>query len=157
MGFLGIVNCTSGPDLKYEYSYTSILRLGLVAGDTPDAPHNRLGTRGPRNSPKFPTCFTKIERHTKIFEGTPGWTCRRYLAGTVRGHPSWYSSLLPEVQGTPSWFTSLEQEQHEDQAQSIKKQSSSTEYRSAERLKHRSSAEYKYRVQVQSGAVLVRV
>ncbi|KZV14158.1 hypothetical protein F511_44307 [Dorcoceras hygrometricum] len=46
--------------------------------------------------------------------------CARYLAGTVRGRPSWYSSLLPEVQGTPSWFTSLELEQHEDQAQRMK-------------------------------------
>ncbi|KZV46304.1 Lipase, GDSL domain containing protein [Dorcoceras hygrometricum] len=67
MGFFGIVNCTSGPDLKYEYSYTSIFHLGLAARDTPDAPHNRLGTRGPSNSPKFPTCFTKIGRHTRIF------------------------------------------------------------------------------------------
>ncbi|KZV53693.1 hypothetical protein F511_29244 [Dorcoceras hygrometricum] len=66
MGFFGIVNCTSGPDLKYGYSYTSILRLGLAAGDTPDAPHNRLGIRGPSNSPKFPTCSTKIGRHTRI-------------------------------------------------------------------------------------------
>ncbi|KZT76579.1 delta(8)-fatty-acid desaturase 1-like [Dorcoceras hygrometricum] len=30
---------TSGPDLDYRYSYTSILRLGLAARDTPDAPH----------------------------------------------------------------------------------------------------------------------
>ncbi|KZV32040.1 hypothetical protein F511_38966 [Dorcoceras hygrometricum] len=66
MGFFDIVNCTSCPDLKYEYSYTSILRLGLTAGDTPDAPHNRLGTRRSSNSPKFPTCFTKIGRHTRI-------------------------------------------------------------------------------------------
>ncbi|KZV19663.1 putative carboxylesterase 16 [Dorcoceras hygrometricum] len=34
-----IAGPTSGPDLNYTYSYTSILRLGLAAGDTPDAPH----------------------------------------------------------------------------------------------------------------------
>ncbi|KZV39068.1 hypothetical protein F511_35321 [Dorcoceras hygrometricum] len=45
------------------------------------------------------------------------WTGRRYLAGTVRGRPSWFSSLLSVLQGTPSWFIGLEQEQHEDQAQ----------------------------------------
>ncbi|KZV24793.1 hypothetical protein F511_34766 [Dorcoceras hygrometricum] len=42
-----IAGPTSGPDLNYTYSYTSILRLGLAAGDTPDAPHKHLGTRGP--------------------------------------------------------------------------------------------------------------
>ncbi|KZV23604.1 hypothetical protein F511_37589 [Dorcoceras hygrometricum] len=70
MAFFGIMNCTSGPDLKYECSYTSIIRLGLAAGDTPDATNNRLGTRGPSNSPKFPTCFTKIGRHTRILSGS---------------------------------------------------------------------------------------
>ncbi|KZT75881.1 hypothetical protein F511_47094 [Dorcoceras hygrometricum] len=34
-----IVGPTSGPDLNHTNSYTSILRLGLTAGDTPDAPH----------------------------------------------------------------------------------------------------------------------
>ncbi|KZV20398.1 heat shock 70 kDa protein 17 [Dorcoceras hygrometricum] len=42
-----IAGPTSGPDLNYTYSYTLILRLGLAAGDTPDAPHKHLGTRGP--------------------------------------------------------------------------------------------------------------
>ncbi|KZV24598.1 heat shock 70 kDa protein 17 [Dorcoceras hygrometricum] len=42
-----IAGPTSGPDLNYTYSYTSILRPGLAAGDTPDAPHKHLGTRGP--------------------------------------------------------------------------------------------------------------
>ncbi|KZV38308.1 Histone-lysine N-methyltransferase EZA1 [Dorcoceras hygrometricum] len=46
-----IVGFTSGPDDRYTYSYTSILRLGLTAGDTPDAPHNHLGTRGLSTSP----------------------------------------------------------------------------------------------------------
>ncbi|KZV22114.1 hypothetical protein F511_11642 [Dorcoceras hygrometricum] len=41
----------SGPDDRYTYSYTSILRLGLTTGDTPDAPHNHLGTREPSTSP----------------------------------------------------------------------------------------------------------
>ncbi|KZV21340.1 hypothetical protein F511_26948 [Dorcoceras hygrometricum] len=42
-----IAGPTSGPDLNYTYSYTSILRLGLAAGDTPDAPQEHLGTRRP--------------------------------------------------------------------------------------------------------------
>ncbi|KZV21301.1 hypothetical protein F511_17593 [Dorcoceras hygrometricum] len=48
------------------------------------------------------------------------WTGRRYLAGTVRGRPSWFDSLLPEVQGTSSWFISWMLEQHEDPTQSMK-------------------------------------
>ncbi|KZV55503.1 pentatricopeptide repeat-containing protein chloroplastic-like [Dorcoceras hygrometricum] len=60
-------------------------------------------------------------RHEDIQAGTVrgclSWTGRRYLAGKVRGRPSWYNSLLPKVQGTPSWFTGLELERHEDQAQ----------------------------------------
>ncbi|KZV44773.1 hypothetical protein F511_34246 [Dorcoceras hygrometricum] len=35
---------TSGPDLNYTYSYTSIFRLELAAGGTPDAPQ-----RSPRD------------------------------------------------------------------------------------------------------------
>ncbi|KZV41668.1 hypothetical protein F511_21445 [Dorcoceras hygrometricum] len=38
MVFFRIMDVTSGPDLIHTYSYTSILRLGLTAGDTPDAP-----------------------------------------------------------------------------------------------------------------------
>ncbi|KZV26410.1 hypothetical protein F511_36324 [Dorcoceras hygrometricum] len=38
-----IADVTSGPDLNHTYSYTSILRLELAAGDTPDAPHDHLG------------------------------------------------------------------------------------------------------------------
>ncbi|KZV20600.1 hypothetical protein F511_21873 [Dorcoceras hygrometricum] len=40
-----IAGPTSGPDLNYTYSYTSILRLGLAAGDTPGAP---ITPRDPR-------------------------------------------------------------------------------------------------------------
>ncbi|KZV27028.1 pentatricopeptide repeat-containing protein [Dorcoceras hygrometricum] len=50
MVFFDITKLTSGPDLRYEYSYTSILRLGLAAGDTPDAPCYHLGTRGPSSA-----------------------------------------------------------------------------------------------------------
>ncbi|KZV36631.1 hypothetical protein F511_28580 [Dorcoceras hygrometricum] len=32
-------------------------------GDTPDAPRNHLGTRGPSSSPVVPTCTTKIGCH----------------------------------------------------------------------------------------------
>ncbi|KZV30520.1 hypothetical protein F511_16908 [Dorcoceras hygrometricum] len=72
---------------------------------------------------------TSFSMHPRLIEynavaldwmGRLSWTGRRYLAGTVRGRPSWYRSLLPEVQGRPSWFTSLELEQHEDQAQRMK-------------------------------------
>ncbi|KZV28294.1 hypothetical protein F511_25269 [Dorcoceras hygrometricum] len=41
-----IAGPTSDPDLNYTYSYTSILRLGLAAGDTPDAP---ISTSGPED------------------------------------------------------------------------------------------------------------
>ncbi|KZV23480.1 ankyrin repeat-containing protein-like [Dorcoceras hygrometricum] len=50
MVFFRIMDSTSGPDLSYTQSYTSILRLGLMAGDTPDAPYFHLGTRGPSDT-----------------------------------------------------------------------------------------------------------
>ncbi|KZV51423.1 hypothetical protein F511_37322 [Dorcoceras hygrometricum] len=53
-GFLRYYGLHLGSRYKYEYSYTSILQ-GLAAGDTPDAPHNHLGTRGLISSPKVPT------------------------------------------------------------------------------------------------------
>ncbi|KZV33937.1 ras-related protein Rab11D-like [Dorcoceras hygrometricum] len=49
---LRIVDVTSGPDLNHTYSYNSIIRLGLAAGDTPDCPHDHLETRGPSISTK---------------------------------------------------------------------------------------------------------
>ncbi|KZV33263.1 golgin candidate 5-like [Dorcoceras hygrometricum] len=60
-----IVDVTSGPELNHTYSYTSIIPLGLAAGDTPDAPHNHLGTRGPSSLLKTPTYDTKICRSLK--------------------------------------------------------------------------------------------
>ncbi|KZV44741.1 cell wall integrity and stress response component 1-like [Dorcoceras hygrometricum] len=41
-----IVDVTLGPDLNHTYSYISILRLGLAAGDTPVAP---IPTSGPED------------------------------------------------------------------------------------------------------------
>ncbi|KZV32195.1 hypothetical protein F511_29770 [Dorcoceras hygrometricum] len=41
---------TSGPDLSYIYSYTSILRLGLTAGILLMPPINHVGTRGPSSA-----------------------------------------------------------------------------------------------------------
>ncbi|KZV52533.1 cytidine deaminase 1-like [Dorcoceras hygrometricum] len=78
-------------------------------------------------------------------KGRLSWTGRRYLAGTVKGRPSWFGSLLPEVQGTSSWCISWMLEQHEDQAQSVKS-SSSAEAR----------AEKKCRVEAQNAQVLNR-
>ncbi|KZV54905.1 hypothetical protein F511_31328 [Dorcoceras hygrometricum] len=60
----------------------------------------------------------------RTVKGCLSWTGRRYQAGTVRGRPNWFGSLLPEVQGTSSWFISWMLEQHEDQAQSLKSSSS---------------------------------
>ncbi|KZV29109.1 hypothetical protein F511_06604 [Dorcoceras hygrometricum] len=48
--FLKIVDFSSGPDLNYTHSYTSILRLGLTMGDTPDTPYYHLETRGPSST-----------------------------------------------------------------------------------------------------------
>ncbi|KZV52274.1 putative xyloglucan glycosyltransferase 5 [Dorcoceras hygrometricum] len=53
-------------------------------------------------------------RHEDIKTGTMrgrlSWTDRRYLAGTVSGCPSWFSSLLPECRehqtGSPAWSRS---------------------------------------------------
>ncbi|KZV39869.1 hypothetical protein F511_18673 [Dorcoceras hygrometricum] len=96
-------------------------------------------------------------RHEDIQTGTVrgslSWIGRRYLAGTVRGRPSWYNSLFPEVQGTQSWFIGLEQEQHEDQAQNNKEEQSfkrSWMRRSAEQLKRRLSAEYKAAIECEA-------
>ncbi|KZV33013.1 hypothetical protein F511_23186 [Dorcoceras hygrometricum] len=54
--FCKIINFSSGPDLILTQSYTSILHLGLAAGDTPDAPHYHLGTRGPSPIHQMPSC-----------------------------------------------------------------------------------------------------
>ncbi|KZV52401.1 disease resistance protein [Dorcoceras hygrometricum] len=49
-------------------------------GDTPDTPHNHLGTRGPSSSTEVPTCVTKIECHTRIScEELGRWTEDPYL------------------------------------------------------------------------------
>ncbi|KZV50287.1 hypothetical protein F511_33192 [Dorcoceras hygrometricum] len=45
---------SSGPELSSTWSYTSILRLGLMAGDTPDIPGCHLGTRRSRRYPIIP-------------------------------------------------------------------------------------------------------
>ncbi|KZV36981.1 hypothetical protein F511_15411 [Dorcoceras hygrometricum] len=74
----------------------------------------------------------------RTVKGRLSWTGRRYQAGTVRGLPNWFGSLLPEVQGTSSWML----EQHEDQAQSMKSSSSAE-----------SRAELKCRVQAQNAQV----
>ncbi|KZV29303.1 hypothetical protein F511_08310 [Dorcoceras hygrometricum] len=58
--FFRTMDFTSGPDLSYTQSYTSILRLGLAARDTPDAPHNHLWTRGSSSMRQTPTYATKI-------------------------------------------------------------------------------------------------
>ncbi|KZV20411.1 hypothetical protein F511_30641 [Dorcoceras hygrometricum] len=60
-----IVDFISGPNLSYTYSYPSILRLGLTAGDTPDTPHKQLGTRGPSSSLETPTCATRIGNRSR--------------------------------------------------------------------------------------------
>ncbi|KZV57187.1 hypothetical protein F511_13079 [Dorcoceras hygrometricum] len=84
-----ITDVTSGPDLNRTYSYTSILRLGLTVGDTPDAPHDHLGTRGPSSSPKVPTCAIKIGGHPRSsYEDLGRWTedsclVREYLPRTL--------------------------------------------------------------------------
>ncbi|KZV39641.1 hypothetical protein F511_32953 [Dorcoceras hygrometricum] len=51
-GFFRIVDFNSGPDINYTYSYTSILRLGLTVGDTPDALCYHHGTRGLSRAPQ---------------------------------------------------------------------------------------------------------
>ncbi|KZV45482.1 hypothetical protein F511_15849 [Dorcoceras hygrometricum] len=56
MVFFKIINFSSGPDLSYTQSYTSILRLGLAAGDTPDAPYYHLETRRSNSTHKMPNC-----------------------------------------------------------------------------------------------------
>ncbi|KZV30422.1 hypothetical protein F511_13006 [Dorcoceras hygrometricum] len=49
---------SSGPDLSYIHSYTSILRLGFAAWDTPDVPSNQLGTRGTeQHAPRPELCL----------------------------------------------------------------------------------------------------
>ncbi|KZV34650.1 hypothetical protein F511_23369 [Dorcoceras hygrometricum] len=78
----------------------------------------------------------------RTVRGRLSWTGRRYLAGTVRGRPRRFGSLLPEVQGTSSWFISWMLEQHEDQAQSMKSSSSAE-----------SRLELKCRVEVQNAQV----
>ncbi|KZV30295.1 tankyrase-2 [Dorcoceras hygrometricum] len=78
----------------------------------------------------------------RTVKGRLSCTGRRYQAGTVRGRPNWFGSLLPEVQGTSSWFISWMLEQYEDQAQNLKS-SSSTESR----------AELKCRVEAKNAQV----
>ncbi|KZV30487.1 hypothetical protein F511_33870 [Dorcoceras hygrometricum] len=78
----------------------------------------------------------------RTVKGRLSCTGRRYQAGTIRGRPNWFGSLLPEVQGTSSWFISWMLEQHEDQAQSLKSSSSAE-----------SRAEKKCRVEAQNAQV----
>ncbi|KZV32300.1 hypothetical protein F511_19146 [Dorcoceras hygrometricum] len=66
-----IVDITSGPDLNHTYSYTSIIRLGLAAGDTPDAPYNRLGTRGPSSTRQTPNYSTQLRRQQGGSQSNP--------------------------------------------------------------------------------------
>ncbi|KZV32606.1 ribosome production factor 1-like [Dorcoceras hygrometricum] len=52
--FCKFTGFSSGPDLILTQSYTSILRLRLVVGDTPDAPHYHFRTRGPSSRHQMP-------------------------------------------------------------------------------------------------------
>ncbi|KZV40087.1 polyadenylate-binding protein 1 [Dorcoceras hygrometricum] len=91
------------------------------------------------------TCLDWSRREdiqARTVKGRLSWTGRRYLAGTVRGRPNWFGSLLPEVQGTSSWFISWMLEQHEDQAQKMKSSSSAE-----------SRVELKCRVEAQNAQV----
>ncbi|KZV32728.1 serum factor response C-like [Dorcoceras hygrometricum] len=88
-------------------------------------PNDDVSTTRYRNAD--PPCLDWSRRENiqaRTVRGRLSWTGRRYLAITVRGRPSWFCSLLPEVQGTSSWFISWMLEQHEDQAQSMKSSSS---------------------------------
>ncbi|KZV14111.1 hypothetical protein F511_44410 [Dorcoceras hygrometricum] len=93
----------------------------------------------------YSTCATFLDWsrrkdiQARIVNRCLSWIGRRYQAGTVRGRPNWFGSLLPEVQRTSSWFISWMLEQHEDQAQSLKSSSSAE-----------SRAELKCRVQAQN-------
>ncbi|KZV50844.1 hypothetical protein F511_20998 [Dorcoceras hygrometricum] len=91
------------------------------------------------------TCLDWSRREdiqARTVKGRLSWNGRRYLAGTVRGRPNWFGSLLPEVQGTSSWCIIWMLEQHEDQAQSVKSSSSA-----------KSRVELKFRVEAQNAQV----
>ncbi|KZV58443.1 hypothetical protein F511_29547 [Dorcoceras hygrometricum] len=61
------------PNVGRNYSYTSILRLGLAVGDTLDAPRKYLGTRGPSTAAS--TLPTSVEaRATKKHSWSSGFS-----------------------------------------------------------------------------------
>ncbi|KZV20040.1 hypothetical protein F511_15283 [Dorcoceras hygrometricum] len=121
------------PYRRSQYNITGIMisfRIaGLATGDTPDAPHNHLGIRGPSSSPEVPTCVTKIGCHTRIsYEELGRWTedpylVREYLPRTMsrrkripritedirqdiifhRLSPSINTRHQGEVQSNPQW------------------------------------------------------
>ncbi|KZV45443.1 hypothetical protein F511_39961 [Dorcoceras hygrometricum] len=77
----------------HNYSYTSILRLGLAAGDTPDAPHKHLGTRGPSTAAStLPTSVKAraTKNHSQSSEfSIEAWPPARELPERLRsGGPS---------------------------------------------------------------------
>ncbi|KZV17557.1 hypothetical protein F511_39790 [Dorcoceras hygrometricum] len=87
----------------------------------------RARPAGSSRSSINPACLYWSRREdiqARTVKGRLSWTDRKYQAGTLRGCPNWFGSLLPEVQGTSSWFISWMLEQHEDQAQRVKRSSS---------------------------------
>ncbi|KZV26053.1 hypothetical protein F511_13931 [Dorcoceras hygrometricum] len=94
--FFRNANSSSGPDISYTRSYTSILRLGLTAGDTPDAPRYHLGTREP-------SCTLQIPTYTKG-SGALSGDLRRELGRITRGecHASKSPASLLLYQGSKS-------------------------------------------------------
>ncbi|KZV24864.1 hypothetical protein F511_14747 [Dorcoceras hygrometricum] len=83
MVFFSIMDCTSGPDLRYEYSYTSILLIGLATGDTPDTPHYHLETRGPSRA--TPTRSTLLRLRIAIGPAPPSQDISRGLCRESSG------------------------------------------------------------------------
>ncbi|KZV56178.1 hypothetical protein F511_24643 [Dorcoceras hygrometricum] len=72
----------------YTYSYTSILRLGLTAGDTPDAPHEHLGTQGPSTPPStLPTSSKARAIKERAHLGSPGRGLETFSGVTPREAP----------------------------------------------------------------------
>ncbi|KZV33175.1 BTB/POZ and MATH domain-containing protein 2-like [Dorcoceras hygrometricum] len=59
-----LYNCPDMSHLSYTHSYSSILRQGLAAGDTPDVPEYHIGTREPSN-------ILQILTYTKGSEALP--------------------------------------------------------------------------------------
>ncbi|KZV33861.1 pentatricopeptide repeat-containing protein mitochondrial-like [Dorcoceras hygrometricum] len=97
-----IVDVTSGPDLHHTYSYTSILRLGLMAGDTPDAPITTSGLedRAAYSEPRrtIPRSANHQRMHSKI--GNPPRP--HYHLGSVSRGP------CPDAMKSPAQVPLLE-------------------------------------------------